>query len=41
VLHALVARADTRQLQGIVGALTRGVQRFMDPTVPAIPERKS
>lgn len=38
-LHALVARADQRQLSGLTGVATGFVRRFLDPSVPAIAER--
>jgi hypothetical protein len=40
VLHALVARANQAQLTGLVGALTGASNRFLDPTVPAIADRR-
>jgi hypothetical protein len=39
VLHALVARADQRQLSGLVATANGLLIRFLSPDVPAIPKR--
>lgn len=40
-LHALVARANQNQLSGLASVATGFVTRFLDPSIPAIPDHSA
>lgn len=39
ILHAFVARANTNQVTGLIATAAGLADRFLDPSIPAIPER--